>query len=155
LSAVACILVTAFLCLNPPYRPVVQHITFAPPGQQPAGPSKADIEKVGVEINIAGSHEIEFTPSTGFDKLCADAGCYYYRKSCEEARKYCSYKYDFVPAKDDKGGKPELYLEGISIGYKSAEQLKVAEENIFVQIRGDGEPVEIPLSRMKSSTSFD
>jgi hypothetical protein len=140
--------------VSAPYRPVVAYASFLPPTSQPAGPDQVQIEKLGAQINISSSDVMRLSPPTGLDKLCADAGCYYYRKRCDAAQKYCAYSYDFVAVKDDIDGKIVLDLEGISIVYKSAEQLKTAEENVFLEIRS-GEPVEIPLSRMKSSTSSD
>jgi len=150
-----CILVTSYLCVSAPYRPVVAYASFLPPASQPAGPDQVQIEKLGAQINISSSDVMRLSPPTGLDKLCADAGCYYYRKRCDGVQKYCAYSYDFVAAKDDIDGKIVLDLESISIAYKSAEQLKAAEENVFLEFRGGAQPVEIPLSKMKSSALID
>jgi hypothetical protein len=155
----ACILVTGIMCMSPEYVQVTSRVTMHQTTDDvlPAEIDPASVQRLGVSVYIsAGGHVIEYWPLRALNKLCSGSVCIYYRKTCDERQKICSYADGPSHFETTETGTRERFMpEEFIIHYQSEAALREAESHIFIVAGPKDQQRHIPLTGMTVLTTGD
>ena len=153
-----CMAISAHLCLSARYLEAAQRDTIFPRAHDvlPRQIDPGAARRLGVRIDIFESDIVTYWRVGGFNSICFETGCLYYRVTCDRATQDCRYIVGEMTM-DPTQSPPRkvLFAEEFRIHYETDSALLAVGNAFFVIAGGDAKKHYVGLNELRISPPGD